>query len=42
MSKKSITIYDIAKKLNYSTSTISRALRDHHSIGKKTAEKIEL
>jgi len=41
MSKKSITIYDIAKKLNYSTSTISRALRDHHSIGKKTAEKIK-
>ena len=41
MAKKPITIYDIAKKLNYSTSTISRALKDHHSIGKKTAEKIK-
>lgn len=39
--KKQITIYDIAEKLNYSTSTISRALRDHHSISKKTATLIK-
>ncbi|MGO4911146.1 LacI family DNA-binding transcriptional regulator [Leeuwenhoekiella sp. W20_SRS_FM14] len=39
--KKEITIYDIAKKLKYSTSTISRALRDHHSIGKSTKELIK-
>ena len=31
-----VTIYDLAKKLGLATSTISRALKDHHSIGKKT------
>ncbi|RNL84925.1 LacI family transcriptional regulator [Sinomicrobium pectinilyticum] len=34
--KKEITIYDIAKKLKYSPSTISRALNDHESISKNT------
>lgn len=37
----SITIYDLAKKLNYSPSTISRALNNHKSIGKKTTLKIQ-
>lgn len=36
-----ITIYDLAKKLNYSPSTISRALNNHKSIGKKTTLKIQ-
>lgn len=37
----SITIYDLAKQLNYSPSTISRALNNHKSIGKKTTLKIQ-
>ncbi|MFI1772803.1 LacI family DNA-binding transcriptional regulator [Thalassobellus citreus] len=36
-----VTIYDIAKKLNLATSTISRALKDHSSISKKTIEKVK-
>lgn len=36
-----VTIYDIAKKLNLASSTISRALKDHHSISKKTIEKVK-
>lgn len=36
-----VTIYDIAKKLKLATSTISRALKDHHSISKKTIEKVK-
>ena len=36
-----VTIYDIADKLNLATSTISRALKDHHSISKKTIEKVK-
>ncbi|WP_031425582.1 LacI family DNA-binding transcriptional regulator [Flavimarina sp. Hel_I_48] len=39
--KKEITIYDIAKKLNFSPSTISRALNDHHSISDKTIKLIK-
>lgn len=40
MSRKKITIIDVAKKLNVSISTISRALTDHHSISEKTKEKV--
>jgi len=36
-----VTIYHIAEKLNLATSTISRALKDHHSISKKTIEKVK-
>ncbi|MEL0454709.1 LacI family DNA-binding transcriptional regulator [Flavobacteriaceae bacterium SZ-1-7] len=36
-----VTIYDIAEKLNLATSTISRALKNHHSISKKTIEKVK-
>ncbi|WP_179021885.1 LacI family DNA-binding transcriptional regulator [Winogradskyella forsetii] len=36
-----VTIYDIAKKLNLATSTISRGLKDHHTISKKTIQKIK-
>lgn len=36
-----VTIYDIAEKLNLATSTISRALKDHHSISKKTIDKVK-
>ncbi|NJB72233.1 LacI family transcriptional regulator [Saonia flava] len=39
--KKEITIYDLAKELNYSPSTISRALNDHKSISKKTVQRIK-
>ncbi len=39
--KKSFTIYDLARKLNYSPSTISRALKNHHSISAKTIEIIK-
>ena len=39
--KKSFTIYDLAKKLNYSPSTISRALKNHHSISAKTIEIVK-
>ncbi|MFL9832268.1 LacI family DNA-binding transcriptional regulator [Flavobacterium sp. ST-87] len=38
---KDITIYDIASKLNLATSTISRALKDHHSISEKTIKKVK-
>ncbi|HMQ63031.1 MAG TPA: LacI family DNA-binding transcriptional regulator [Flavilitoribacter sp.] len=42
MKKKStITIYDLAKELNVSPSTVSRALNDHYSIGKKTIKTIK-
>ena len=41
MKKKEVTIYDLAKELNYSPSTISRALNNHKSIGKKTIKKIQ-
>lgn len=36
-----VTIYDIADKLNLATSTISRALKEHRSISKKTIEKVK-
>jgi len=38
--KKETTIYDIAKKLNISTATVSRGLQDHSTISKKTRKKI--
>ncbi|RIV34271.1 LacI family transcriptional regulator [Flagellimonas lutimaris] len=39
--KKEVTIYDLAKELNYSPSTISRALNNHKSISKKTVKLIK-
>ncbi len=36
-----VTIYDLAEKLNLATSTISRALNDHHSISQKTIDKVK-
>lgn len=39
--KKEITIYDIAKELNISPSTVSRALNGHFSIGKKTIKEVK-
>ena len=38
--KKEITIYDLAEELHLSASTVSRALQDHYSIGKKTKEAV--
>jgi LacI family transcriptional regulator len=37
---KEITIYDIAKRLNYSPATVSRALSDHPAIRNNTKELI--
>jgi LacI family transcriptional regulator len=39
-STKEVTIYDIAKKLNISPTTVSRGLQDHPGISKKTKKKI--
>ena len=39
--KKEITIYDIAKVLNISSATVSRALKDHESVSLKTRKKIQ-
>ena len=41
MHNKNITIKEIAKKLNVSISTVSRALNDHPGIGKKNRERIK-
>lgn len=37
---KEITIYDLAKELNYSTATVSRALKDDPSVKPKTKKKV--
>ncbi len=39
--KRDVTIYDLALKLNVSPSTVSRALNDHFSIGKKTKKAVQ-
>ena len=39
--KKEVTIYDLAKELNVSPSTVSRALNNHKSIGKKTSKAVK-
>ena len=38
---KHVTIYDLAERLNLATSTISRALKDHHTISDKTIKKVK-
>ena len=38
--EKDITIYDIAKHLNISATTVSRGLKDHPAINKNTRKKI--
>jgi LacI family transcriptional regulator len=37
---KDITIYDLARKLNISPATVSRGLKDHPAISKKTKKRI--
>ncbi len=37
---KEVTIYDIAQKLNISPATVSRGLKDHPGISKKTKKRI--
>jgi len=39
--QKHVTIYDVAKKVGVSATTVSRALHDHHSIGKQTIKKVK-
>ncbi len=41
MSKKEITIYDIAKKLSISSTTVSRGLQNNETINKHTRKKIQ-
>src|SRR5213083_2139500 len=41
MSLKQPTIKEIAKRLNISVSTVSRALHDHHSIGLQTKMRVQ-
>lgn len=41
MKKQNLTIHDIAKELNTTASTVSRALQNHPRIGKKTKERIQ-
>ncbi|MBN1599319.1 MAG: LacI family DNA-binding transcriptional regulator [Bacteroidales bacterium] len=41
MKKKTVTIDDIARYLNIATSTVSRALSDHHSISDQTKKLIK-
>lgn len=38
--EKEVTIYDIASKLNISTATVSRALKDDPVVNKKTRKKV--
>lgn len=38
---KAVTIYDIAQALNISPTTVSRALKDHHSISQETTEAVK-
>lgn len=38
--KRDVTIYDIAKKLEISSATVSRGLQDHPAISKNTKKKI--
>lgn len=40
-SKKNVTIHDLARELNVSASTVSRALKEHKSISKKTIKKVQ-
>jgi len=40
-SNREVTIYDVAKALNISPSTVSRGLKDHHHINKETKKKIK-
>ena len=39
--KKEVTIYDIAQKLELSSATVSRALKNHPAINKNTRKKIQ-
>lgn len=38
--EKDVTIYDIARQLNVSAATVSRALQDHKTVNKHTKKKI--
>tara|TARA_R110002049_G_scaffold104711_1_gene251267 strand:- start:4932 stop:5954 length:1023 start_codon:yes stop_codon:yes gene_type:complete len=40
MKEKKVTIIDVANKLGVATSTVSRALQDHHTISQKTKKLV--
>jgi LacI family transcriptional regulator len=40
MKKEKTTIHDIAKKLNITASTVSRALKDHPRISEETKKLV--
>jgi Transcriptional regulators len=40
LNQKEITIYDIAKHLDISATTVSRGLKNHPAINKNTRKKI--
>src|SRR3954468_23845338 len=40
LNNKEVTIYDLAKQLNISPATVSRGLKDHPGISKKTKKRI--
>ena len=39
--RKEVTIYDLAQQLKLSPSTVSRALRNHHSVGQTTRNSVK-
>jgi LacI family transcriptional regulator len=41
MASKNITIYDVAKKLNVSASTVSRSLKNHPDISEELKQKVK-
>lgn len=41
MSKESVTLQDIARKLGFTVSTVSKALRDYPDIGLRTKEQVQ-
>lgn len=42
MGSKEVTIYDIAKHLDIAASTVSRGLKGHYTVSKKTQKKIRM
>ena len=41
MIERRVTIKEMAERLNLSTSTVSRALNDHHALKRETIKKVK-